>query len=71
MSRRRRQEATCEPVPVPRRWWQRRQVRLRCSCGWVSPETWPANPQPEIAYTLRLTMRVIAQAHWISDDHKP
>lgn len=61
---------SAELIDVPRRWWQMKQVRLRCSCGWESEETWPAKPTPEIAYTLRWTMRVAAEQHWASRDHE-
>lgn len=61
---------TVELIDVPRRWWQMKQVRLRCACGWESEQTWPAKPMVEVAYTLRWTMRVFAEQHWDSEDHE-
>lgn len=70
MKRRRKvPTAKCEVIDIPRRWWQSKRVRLRCSCGWESPETWPARPMIEIVYTMRFTMRAIAEVHWGSKDH--
>ena len=67
---RRKPVSSIVAVDVPRRWWQAKQIRLRCSCGWESPETWPARPPVEIAYSMRITMRALAEVHWGSAEHE-
>ncbi len=61
--------ARIEVVEVARRWWQRREVRLRCSCGWESPQTWPARPMVELAFVDRMTQRTFAELHFDSREH--
>lgn len=49
---------------VPRRWWQRREIRLVCTCGWESEEAWPARPLADQAYSNHITRTVAAHRHF-------
>ena len=52
---------------VPKKWYQSKKLKLRCTCGWVSEDSYLANPPIEIAYTIRMVMRVNAELHWGRD----
>lgn len=51
-------------VKVPRKWWQPKEVTLRCTCGWVSDKRYPERPSVETVYTFKILMRVSAELHW-------
>lgn len=70
MSKRKEPVAVIETEPVARRWWQPRKIRLVCTCGWRSSQTWPARPMVEFAYTDRITQRVASERHFSDTYHE-